>query len=70
MWNYSKLKGRMAEYGYRQEDICGRVGISPTTFSLKLNNKAEFKQSEINQICDILGIPSKEINAYFFTPKV
>ena len=70
MWDYSRLKGRMAELGFRQEDMGKMIGLSKTTISLKLNNKAEFKQGEINMICDLLKIPCAEINSYFFSPLV
>lgn len=70
MWDYSRLKGRTKEVGLRQEDIGGDIGLTPTTYSLKLNNKAEFKQSEIEDICKLLEIPFVDIPSYFFTPIV
>lgn len=70
MWDYSKLRGRTVEMGLRQEDVGCAIGLSSTTYSLKLNNKAEFRQSEIKKICDKLKIPYSEITSYFFTEKV
>ena len=66
MWDYSKLKGKTVECNYRQEDVGNAIGLAQTTYSLKINNKAEFKQSEIEGICLFLGIPFREIPEYFF----
>ena len=69
-FDYSKLLGRIKEYGYTQETLAKGIGITESSMSLKLNNKAPFKQIEIRLICKILGIPNNEIGVYFFTPKV
>lgn len=70
MWDYSRLKGRTKEAELRQEDVGTAIGLTATTYSLKLNNRAEFKQSEIEDICRLLDIPFGDIPSYFFTPKV
>lgn len=70
MWDYSRLKGRTKEAGLRQEDVGIAIGLTPTTYSLKLNSKAEFRQSEIDGICRVLNIPVEDIPSYFFTEKV
>lgn len=69
-FNYSKLLGRMKEFGYTQEKLSQIVGISVGTISQKLNNKAYFYQPEISKICEILNIPDEEVCAYFFTLEV
>lgn len=66
-FNYSKLLGRFREYGFTQKDAAARIGIRPTTLSLKLNNKAVFTSDEIDAICQLLDIPKEEIGTYFFT---
>ena len=65
MWDYSRLKGRTREAGLRQEDVGSAIGLTPTTYSLKLNCKAEFKQREIERICKVLNIPFAEIPDFF-----
>lgn len=69
-FNYSKLLGRIREFGLTQKAVAAKIGISSATFSLKLNNKARFTTSEIDAICRLLDIPKEEIGAYFFTAKV
>lgn len=69
-FDFSKLLGRIKECGFTQERIASEIGISDSTFSLKLNNKAFFTQKEIVKICILLDIVSGEIGLYFFTLKV
>lgn len=70
MFDYSKLKGRMKEKGYTQEDIANHINISKSTISLRLNNQALFIQDEISKIIGLLDIPCEEIKEYFFKEKV
>ena len=69
-FDYSKLLGRIKEYGFTQESIALKVGMSVSTLSFKLNNKAFFSQKEIRKICDLLQIEIAEIGVYFFTLRV
>lgn len=69
-FDYSKLLGRIREYGFTQEVIALEIGISVSTLSFKLNNKAFFQQKEIIKICYLLEIGTAEIGLYFFTQKV
>ena len=38
-FDYSKLLGRIKEFGYTQETLAGAIKMSVSTMSLKLNNK-------------------------------
>ncbi len=69
-FDYSKLLGRIKEYGFTQERLAAEIGVSVSTLSFKLNNKAFFTQKEIRKICDLLEIVTAEIGVYFFTLKV
>lgn len=69
-FDYNKLLGLMREKQITQTDLARQIGNTAATLNLKLNNKAKFKQSEIVQICEILGIDGDSIGAYFFTIKV
>ena len=70
VFEYGKLLGRIREKGYTQAQLEKIVGMTPGTLSLKLNNLAYFKQTEINDICEVLEIPDCELRAYFFTLEV
>lgn len=66
-FNYSKLLGRIREFGFTQKDVADRIGINPTTLSLKLKHKARFTAIEIDAICKLLDITTEDIGTYFFT---
>ena len=66
--DYSKLSGRIKECGYTQKSLAEAAGISEGQFCQKLSGKYAFKQTEIHNICDLLGIEATEIGAYFFSP--
>lgn len=65
-FKYNKLAGLMREKNISQEALAKAIGSTSSTLSLKLNNKAHFKQSEIAKICNVLCISSKDIGTYFF----
>lgn len=65
-FNYSKLRGRIREYGLTQEQLATAVGISKATLSAKLNNKNSFTTTEIEAIRASLNIAEDEICKYFF----
>ena len=68
-FNYSKLRGRIREMGETQGTIAAASGMRETTYSQKINNNSEFKQSEIIDICRALSIPFDQIHSYFFYPR-
>lgn len=69
-FNYSKLLGRMKEYGYTQEKLAQAVGVSVGTMSQKLNNKANFYHPEMQKICELLNITGEDVYFIFFTLEV
>lgn len=70
IFDYSKLLGRIKEKGFTQETFAEAIEIGKATLSLKLSNKAYFKQSEMDKACEVLGFDKAEIGAYFFAQKV
>lgn len=65
-YDFSKLLGRIKEYGYTQESLAKAIGKNKSTLCFKLNNKGEFKAAEIDAICKVLDISNDEIGSYFF----
>lgn len=65
-YNYSKLLGRIVECCGTQANFAEKIGLSERTVSLKLNGKRSWKQPEISAACQILRIPTSEIDQYFF----
>lgn len=70
IFDYSKLRGLAREKGKTQESIAAMIGVKEGTYSQKINNNSEFRQSEILRICDLLDIPPEQIHTYFFTAEV
>ncbi len=58
------LKARIIEMGYTYIVLAKELGISYQTLCNKINNKLEFKASEIEKLCVILKISDKD--KYFF----
>lgn len=65
MYNYNKLKGKIVEVYGNQVRFAQALAINEGTLSLKLKGKYDFTQSEILKSCKLLGIPMKEVSAYF-----
>lgn len=65
-FRYDKLLGRIKEKYGTQEAFAAALGMSGNTLSLKLNNKADFKRSEICLACQLLEIDMEEVCCYFF----
>lgn len=70
VFDYNKLRGKIREKCYTQEEFAKQIGIGYVSLSKRLNNQLEFSSSEIFKSCNVLGIPADEISAYFFTPEV
>ena len=69
-FNYSKLLGRIKEFGYTQAQLAKAIGMSKYTLNVKLNNKFTFSQDEILAICKVLSIPVCEIGKFFYAIEV
>lgn len=60
-----KLKGMITSHGFTQKDIAKILQISSTTFNYKLNNKVDFKASEIKKLCNVLNLTIKDVEDIF-----
>lgn len=69
-FNYAKLKGRIKEKYGTQEAFAKAIGLTPSSFSFKINGKAKWKQDEIVKAVELLEISQDEIVEYFFNYKV
>ena len=68
-FDYSKLLGRIREYGYTQKTLAAAIEMSPSQLNQCLKNKSNFKHSKILAICKVLEIAIGEIGAFFYTLK-
>ena len=68
--DYSKLRGRIVEYFGTQGAFAEAVGNKVNTMSYKLRGSSVISVKDIEQWCEIIEIPTKDIGLYFFTYKV
>ena len=66
MTNTSLLVQYIEKSGYKKSFIARQIGITAYGFTLKVNNKSEFKANEITILCKLLKISAKDKEAIFF----
>ena len=70
MFNYDLLKKQIKIVYGTQAAFAKDLKMGRNSLNLKLNNKADFTNVEINKACDFLGIARKYIPKYFFKTEV
>lgn len=70
MTNTKKLRALILERGLTQEQVAAHLGITPASLNYKINNKREFKASEIKALVELLNIPNEDVTGIFFTRDV
>lgn len=67
MTNKELLEKAIKAKGVKKAFLAEKIGLSPAGFCNCLNNRAEFKASQINTLCELLGIENlAEKEAIFF----
>ena len=70
MTDSAALKELIKAKGLKLKFVADFLGLTSYGFALKLNNKQEFKTSEVAALCDFLEIKSlKEKESLFFKQK-
>lgn len=70
MTDSAALKELIKAKGLKLKFVANSLGLTSYGFTLKLNNKQEFKTSEVAALCNLLEIKSlKEKESIFFKPK-
>lgn len=64
MTNSQKLKAEVIRNGLTQKELANKLGISFQSLNMKINNKRQFKASEISELSKILNIAN--VNEIFF----
>ena len=70
MVNSIALKKAIDISGIKQKVLANKIGITQNSLSRKLNNKSEFKLSEVEKLCVILDIESEAKDCIFFAQNV
>ena len=66
MTNTALLEKYIKKSGYKKTFLADAIGVTRQGFSLKCNNKGEFRASEIDTLCKLLNINVKDRMAIFF----
>ena len=66
MTNTSLLMQYIEKSGYKMSFIAKQLGLTAYGFSLKVNNKSEFKASEMTILSKLLKISARDKEAIFF----
>ena len=66
MTNTALLELCIDRSGYKKSFIAQQLGITAYALALKINNKSEFKASEITILCVLLNISAEDREAIFF----
>ena len=69
-YDYSKLSGKIKEVFGTNAAFAKAMGLSERSISSKLRGKVGWKQSEIENACQLLSISRSEVVEYFFNLKV
>jgi DNA-binding XRE family transcriptional regulator len=65
-YDYSELLGKLRAKKITQEELAKKIHLNPSTLNQKLNNKSDFSQTEMRNICRVLEVPIENIVSYFF----
>lgn len=66
MTDSKRLQELIKASGYKKTHIAAKLGLSAGGLYNCINNKAEFKASQIVTLCDMLNIDVAERSAIFF----
>ena len=66
MTNTALLEQYIERSGYKKSFIAQQLGLTTYGFLLKVNNKSEFKASEMTILCKLLNISAEDKEAIFF----
>lgn len=66
MVNTNKLKAKIVEKGYTQEQLAREMGMTRATFARRMANAEEFDVGEIGIMIEVLDISEGELAPIFF----
>lgn len=66
MTNTKMLEKAIKDSGYKKGFIAEQVGLSRAGLCNCINNRAEFKASQINTLCTLLNLDQTQRSAIFF----
>lgn len=64
--NTQKIKKRMRECGFTQNQIAAQLNLASSTLNQKIHNKRPTKLGEAELIAKLLNIKNDDFASYFF----
>lgn len=66
MTNTELLRAKIDQSGYKLRFVAKQIGITYQGLLNKINNRSEFRASEIQTLYNLLGLTEEEREAIFF----
>lgn len=66
MVNTKKLREYIKERGIKLNWLAGQLNLSPYGFTLKIENRNDFRLSEVAQLCKVLKIDDLKLKEELF----
>lgn len=66
MTDSRELRRRIEQSGYKYKFLAQKIGVCPSSLQFKIDNKREFRVSELDGLAGILGLTPREKDAIFF----
>jgi hypothetical protein len=70
MTDTNALRSAIADSGLKYKALAEIMGLSPYALQMKIDNKTEFKASEIDTLANALGMDMQQRDSIFFAEKV
>ena len=70
MTDTERIRDIIKNSGLKYKTIASKLGLTYYGLQKKLDNKSEFKASEIKQLCEILSIKDMDVFEIFFNENV
>jgi DNA-binding Xre family transcriptional regulator len=64
--NKEMLEKAIRDKGLKKTFLAEKIGLTPAGFYNCLNNRAEFRASQINTLCELLGIEDLQTKEAIF----
>jgi transcriptional regulator with XRE-family HTH domain len=63
---YGRVRDKIKQVFGSMEKFAGAWGKTPSLVSKKFNGKVKLTANDIEEICELLGIPVNQVDEYFF----
>ncbi|MBP1045104.1 DUF739 family protein [Enterococcus sp. BWM-S5] len=70
VFNYIKLEKRVIDIFGSQENFVREISMDKDMWLARIAGNSFFDQAQIEEICQLLEIHSREIGSYFFNSKI